>query len=136
MPTPSPSIRDLAERLLVATRTAPSSDPPVHEAVALCETLRLSLTRFAGADGVAALMRRALALARVEAPALNNVTLNANGHMEGLEGVADAPGGTEAAVALVAHVLALLGLLIGEPLTLSLVREGWPDASLPATLGM
>ena len=40
----------------------------VHEAVRLCEKLRISLTRFAGADGFISLLRRALVLARAEVP--------------------------------------------------------------------
>ncbi len=39
-------------------------------------------------------------------------------------------GGVEAAVAITAHLLGLLVTFIGEPLTLRLVREAWPDASL------
>ena len=39
-------------------------------------------------------------------------------------------GGAEAAVAITAHLLGLLVTFIGEPLTLRLVREAWPDASL------
>ena len=38
--------------------------------------------------------------------------------------------GGEAAVAITAHLLGLLVTFIGEPLTLRLVREAWPDASL------
>ena len=123
MATPSASMRELARRLLAASRTA--ADPPVHEAVAVCETLRLALTRFAGADGFAALLRRSLALARLEAPSLQSVRLGSNCHMEGLEEVTP-----DAVVALAAHLLGLLMTFIGEPLTLRLVRDGWPGASL------
>ena len=71
MDTPSPSIRDLARRLLAVEAASQSAaDPRVHEAVRVCEKLRISLTRFAGADGFASLLRRALALARAEVPAL------------------------------------------------------------------
>ena len=67
MDSPSPSIRSLSRTLLAfeaAGRTA--TDVPVHEAVRVCEKLRLSLTRFVGADGFAALQRRAIALARAD----------------------------------------------------------------------
>ena len=137
MSSPSPSNRDLARRLLTASRSATSAGAEaegrgsrVHEAVALCETLRTAVTSFAGPDGFAALLRRALALARVEAPALQNVRLGANGQIEGLEEIAGGEARTEAAVALAAHVLMLLVMFIGEPLTLRLVREGWPGATL------
>ena len=89
------------------------------------------LTRFAGADGFAALLRRALALARAEVPSLHGITVKADGSMEGLEELAaDAPNvGVDAAVAITAHLLGLLVTFIGEPLTVRLVREAWPDTS-------
>jgi hypothetical protein len=127
-------MRALTERLVASIRTAPSSDPPVHEAAALCERLGNSLIPFAGAEGFAALVRRALALARAEAPALQHVRLDANHHLQGLEEVAGDDNGSEAAVALGAHLLMLLVAFIGEPLTLRLVREGWPDTPLPSRL--
>ena len=34
---------------------------------------------------------------------------------------------------MVAELLKLLVMFIGEPLTLSLVREAWPDASIGIT---
>ena len=115
-------MQDLARRLLAASRAA--ADPPVHDAVAVCDTLRIALTKVAGADGFSALLRRALALARAEAPSLHGVKLGTNCHMEGLEEVT-----SEGAVALAAHLLELLVTFIGEPLALRLVREGWPDES-------
>ena len=38
--------------------------------------------------------------------------------------------GADAAVAIIAHLLGLLVTFIGEPLTLRLVGEAWPDALL------
>ena len=97
----------------------------------VCDKLRLSLTRFAGADGFASLLRRSVALARIEFPSLNRITVNPDCSMDGLEAlVADEPDrGVEATVALAAHLLGLLVTFIGEPLTLRLVRESWPDVS-------
>lgn len=99
----------------------------------MCARLGKALIPFTGADGYAALLRRALALARAEAPLLRNVTLDSSHRLEGLEGLARDEGG-EAAAALAAHLLALLVTFIGEPLTLRLVRQGWPDTPLPSTL--
>ena len=132
MDTPSSSMRDLARRLLAASQTA--SGPHVHEAVVVSEKLRISLTQFAGADGFASLLRRALVLASADVPSLQSVKIGADGRLEGFEQLAadtgtDAVGG-EAAVAITAHLLGLLVTFIGEPLTLRLVREAWPDASL------
>jgi hypothetical protein len=136
MDTPSPSIRDLARRLLAMEAASQSAaDPRVHEGVRVCEKLRVSLTRFAGVDGFTALLRRALALARAEVPALHGTPETAAGSMDGLEKVAaeggnSGVGGGDAAVAITAHLLGLLVTFIGEPLTVRLAREAWPDASL------
>lgn len=104
----------------------------MHQAVRVCEKLRISLTRFAGADGFTSLLRRALALARSEVPVLHGMQVKADGSLEGLEElVADhSSRGVEAAAAITTHLLGLLVTFIGEPLTLRLVREAWPDAAL------
>jgi hypothetical protein len=55
----SPSIRDLARRLLaVETEGQSVANSPVHEAIRVCEKLRVCLIRFAGPDGFTALLRR------------------------------------------------------------------------------
>jgi hypothetical protein len=127
MDKPSASIRDLARRLLSASRTG--TEPDGQEITRLCEKLRISLTRFAGADGFTSLLRRALALTSAEVPFLQSVKIGTNGRLEGLEKIAAGKAG-DAAVALTAHLLWLLVTFIGEPLALKLVRENWPDATL------
>ena len=111
--------------------TSPGAGPATeHEAVRVCQKLRVSLTRFAGADGFTSLLRRSLALARADVPSLKAVTLNPEGCLEGIEQLAaDSPeGATDASVAVTAHLLGLLVTFIGEPLMLRLVRDAWPDA--------
>ena len=122
-------MRDLARRLLAASQTA--SDPHVPEAVLVNEKLRMSLTQFAGNDGFASLLRRALALASAEVPALARTRVSADGRLEGVEQLAPRAGsaGGEEAVAITAHLLGLLVIFIGEPLTLRLVRAAWPESS-------
>ena len=136
MEEPSLAMRNLARRLLAleATPGATGAREAGHEAVRVCEKLRISLTRLAGADGFAALLRRTLALSRAEVPALSRITVEPDCAMDGLEALAseEADGGAAAAGALTAHLLGLLVTFIGEPLTLRLVREAWPDASLDA----
>jgi hypothetical protein len=131
MDAPSSSVRKLARRLLTleATNQSADTDARAHEAVRVCDKLRVSLTRFAGAEGFASLLRRALALARAEIPSLDRVKIRPDCSIEGLAELSrdDA---TEAAAALTAHLLGLLVTFIGQPLTLRLVREAWPDASL------
>ena len=123
----------LARRLLAVEAANPSaSDARVHEAVRVCDKLRISLTRFAGADGFTSLLRRALALARADIPSLDRVTVKPDCSMEGLEALAaeESDGGVEAAGALIAHLLGLLVTFIGAGLTVRLVGEAWPDALL------
>jgi hypothetical protein len=124
----SPSIRDLARRLLASSQTA--TDPHLHVAVLVSEKLRIPVTQFAGAAGFEALLRRALALASAEVPALRSAKISTDGRLEGFEQLASQTGSVrgEEAVAITAHLLGLLVTFIGEPLTLRLVREAWPEA--------
>ena len=133
MDTPSASLRSFARRLLVVEGASTGGvNPQVHVAARVCEKLRISLTRFAGHEGFASLLRRALALARAEAPALQALALRPDGLVVGLEALAadEKNGGPEAVVTLVSHLLGLLVTFIGEPLTRRLVAEAWPHASL------
>ena len=132
MSTPSASIRDWARQLLaVETAAQSASEAQAQEAVRVSEKLRISMTRFIGADGFTALLRRALALARADVPSLQNVKVTADGRLEGMkELAADARTGVEAATAVTEHLLELLVIFIDEPLTIRLMREAWPDASL------
>ena len=122
-------MRALARRLLALEAASDAGGAHSHEAVQVCQKLRISLTRFAGADGFAALLRRSLALARAEVPSLQSVTLTSAGCLEGIEQLdANTPNGaTEASVAIIAHLLGLLVVFIGEPLMLRLVRDAWPE---------
>jgi hypothetical protein len=135
MDTQSSSMRDLARRLLAREAASQSAiGTHVNEAVRVCEKLRTSLTKFAGADGFASLLRRALVLARAEVPSLQSVKVGADGRLEGLEQLAADTGTgaaeSEASVAITAHLFGLLVTFIGKPSTLRLLREAWPDTSL------
>lgn len=137
MTPPSRSTYDLARQLVAASQTA--SDPHVN-AVAVTELLRISLTRFAGADGFESLQRRAWTLASAEVPTLQNMKVGKGGRLEVSEQLADngfgivAIGAGDAAnqpaVAITAHLLELMFTFIGKRLTLRLVLEAWPDISL------
>jgi len=129
MATPSTSVRELARRLLLVE--AATTETEEHEAERVCEKLRISLTRFVGADGFTALMRRSLALSRAEVPALETVKLKADGCMEGLKDLVAATGdGNEAGAALTAHFLWLLVTFVGEPIAFRLVRDAWPEVKM------
>lgn len=132
MDTSSASIRDWAKRLLAAeTVNQSGSETQADGALRVSEKLRVPLTRFVGADGFTALLRRAVALARRDVPLLGNVKVTADGRLEGIkETTADAGTDIEAVAAITEHLLGLLVIFIGESLTLRLLRDAWPDASL------
>lgn len=121
-----------AQRLLAAEAANPSApDAQADEALRISEKLRISLIRFVGADGFTALLRRALVLARADIPWLEAVKVTLDGRLEGIgEFPAEAGTGVEAVTAITQHMLDLLVNFIGESLTLRLLRDAWPDASL------
>ena len=139
--TAAPEMRDLAHRLLayeaVAGKTSESK-----EAVTLrvYEKLRQSLGIFAGSVGFQSLASRALALARSEAPSLSAVRICEDGALQGLghgpgklenqidinkDRAGEYPAGDQGIV-LIARLLGLLRIFLGEALTLSLLRNAWP----------
>jgi hypothetical protein len=99
----------------------------------VCEQLRPQLVTLMGVGGFRALLLRALALASAEVPWLSAVKVKADGALEGLEGLPAKPdldAMLEGKVALLTQLLGLLVAFIGENLTLRLVREAWPKATL------
>lgn len=134
MSTTSPETQDLARRLLAFEAAHHNSSATgVDGAARVIDELRLRLIKLAGVDGFRALLSRALTLAKAEVPSLNMVQVSADGSLEGFEGIEQSheTGETgEAGKILVAHLLELLVTFIGEPLTLRLVRDQSPDASM------
>ncbi|MBK7752813.1 MAG: hypothetical protein IPI41_09470 [Flavobacteriales bacterium] len=128
----SPPLRDLAERLLADERDPGegASDPPVAR---VCGKLGALLSKLAGAAGYRSLLSRALALAQAEAPALKTLHVLPDGKLIGFYEATEGTHKEEFArseVALVAQLLGLLNTFIGEPLTLQLVKEAWPEIDL------
>ncbi len=134
MSTASSEIQDLARRLLAFEAAHDiSSAARVVVAVQVIEELRMRLIRLAGVDGFRSLLSRALTLAKAEVPSLNMVHVNTDGFLEGFDGIAqsqEAGAAEQAGIVLVAHLLDLLVTFIGGPLTLRLVRDAWPNASM------
>jgi hypothetical protein len=130
------SIRARAQRLLAMEAANKSaSDTSGQEIQRVLEKLGTSLAQLVGADGFVSLMRRALALARSEVPSLRIEKITADGHLEGMEEFAgEAKIDIEAGAAIVAHLLGLLVTFIGEPITLRLMIDIWPDESGPTTV--
>ena len=135
MSTASPEIQDLARRLLAFEAAHDNSSAAgVEVAVRVIEELRMRLIKLAGVDGFRSLLSRALTLAKAEVHSLSMVQVRADGSVEGFDGIEgsqeEAGAATQAGIVLVANLLELLVTFIGAPLTLRLVRDKWPDASM------
>ena len=113
---------ELAKRLVAFEGSSDlGSNTSVRGHIGVIEKLQILLTRFAGADGYMALMRRALALARVEMPGLDKPTLGISGIKTSLEKLTD-----EAGAVVIANLLDLMVVFIGGALTMTLLNEMWP----------
>lgn len=130
----SPEIKNLA-RCLVAFEAGRKTAPETGEddAERVIAELRFRLIKLAGVDGFCSLLNRALTLARAETPALESLQVSADGTLV----ARDSANATrlmenmgQGGVVLVAHLLELLVTFIGESLTLHLVRDAWPEASM------
>jgi hypothetical protein len=134
MSTTPPAIQKLARQLLAAKPASGGPSGDAAQIVRTCEKLRAPLAKFAGAAGFASLLSRALALAKRQAPSLEGLWVLADGTLMGFKEIPqdlpDAEATRQGGVILVTELLGLLVIFIGEPLTLSLVREAWPHASI------
>jgi hypothetical protein len=144
----TPQMRALAARL-VAHEAAVGSPADVHTPAAyrVFEKLGQPLTTLAGAAGFRSLLSRALMIAQREAPHLSEVRVNAEGSLEdpghvpsqenrnGDPKTTQDAGGQRAdgGLVLAAELLGLLYIFIGEAITLRLVRDIWPNASVLTT---
>jgi len=130
----TPEIRDFAERLIAYEATEnKSSETKTPAACRASEKLRPHLATLMGNVGFRALILRALALANPEVAWLRSVQVTADGSLEGFDEIETQVNPDEifeGCVVLAAHLLGLLVVLIGEGLTLRLVREAWPKLSL------
>jgi hypothetical protein len=134
--TTLPEMRDLAQRLLSYEASAGNTSEPVESTtLRVYQKLRQSLGELAGSAGFHALASRALTLARSEVPSLSAVQVGADGNLEGMS--ANEPSIKveldrvhEGGIILIARLLGLLFVFLGEALTLSLLRDAWPDAAL------
>jgi hypothetical protein len=134
-----PETRDLARRLLTyETMVGKSSEPLESPTLRVYEKLRQSLGTIAGVAGFQSLASRAMVLARSEAPSLHAAQIAADGSLRGLGEIehrididaeqADKDEADERGVVLIARLLGLLLVFLGEALTLSLLRVTWPGA--------
>lgn len=136
-PPPAPGItpeRSRAAWLLHCEGAdAADFDATLAAAERVCQKLSLRVARLVTAEGSQALLARALHLAAAEAPFLQGVRAGA---VPGLclVGVREQTGSAtpdqvlNGLVAVVAHLVGLLTLFIGEPLSGNLIHDVWPDA--------
>jgi hypothetical protein len=99
----------------------------------ICGKLRPSLAALVGNTGFGALLSRALALASPEVPWLRALHVTADGSLEvpaELKAQVDPEKMAEGRVVLLGKLLGLLIALIGETLTMQLMREVWPKLIL------
>ncbi len=140
----SPISRELAQALIVleaSRKKKPGvrrgADVPAisqAESVArVCEKLRVVLTGFAGTAGFRTLLLRALTLARAQEQSLTVLQVLEDGSLSGFENLRGKSNlaATESiglgGQLLVAQLLDLLVIFIGQPLMQQLVRSAWPD---------
>ena len=135
-----PTIVDLARRIL-AIEAARSrfhavheneADTQVDEAVRVCANLQTPLSRLTGPAGFWSLLSRALVLTKAEAPSLKVVQIRPDGTLAGFDQIEhdqDAGEFEKGRVVLVAQLLGLLAIFIGESLTRRLVCDTWPEAN-------
>ena len=130
--TASPEMRDLAHCLLTYEAIGSKVSEPVESAtLRVYEKLRQSLGEFVGVAGFYSLASRALALAKPEAPSLNAARVSGDGALQGLGEIEtqidmDNDLAGEGGIILIARLLGLLRIFLGEALTLSLLRNSWP----------
>lgn len=123
-----------AERLLGYERVSAGSAPGgATAAFRVSEKLRRVLSLLLGAGGFRALLTRALVLAQAEAPWLRAVQVTPEGTLEGL-GEPDSPSSdgriAKGEAVLIAQLLGLVVIFVGEAVMLRLVQEAWPKADL------
>jgi len=139
MPEVSPATRALARRVLLHEAGGHPEPAALAEAADRADArLRGRLGDLVGATGYTTLVARAVRLARVEVPALERVTVDvreaagAEGGLRGVREFALASDGDPAVVedgltAILAHVVGLLVIFIGEGLAVRLIGETWPE---------
>ena len=136
-----PQTRDLAQRLIAYESAAGKTSEPMElAAFRVCDTLRQPVSALAGVDGFRALLSRALALARAEAPILSALQVAADGSLQGLDELGpqiDKDQVREGGVILIAQLLGLLLRVLGEAMTSRLVTsEILPHFQVPPKSGI
>jgi hypothetical protein len=125
----------IGERLVaIERRREAGAGGAARAAFRVCDKLRPLLSTLAGAAGHRSLLARAVVLARARAPWLAELELGEDGAVRFPVELESRIGSDEVARGgrvLVDELLGLLGALIGEALTLRLLRNVWPEIVFP-----
>ena len=129
-PTPAePPAREIARRLIEGRPSKRTGDYTAARAsAAACDHLYQELSRWVGSDGCHALFTRALAQARTEYPALEQIQLRPRSepYIDGLAGTIMAHGDAATAGALesvLVRLIELLRRLIGDDMAMKLIER-------------
>jgi len=128
-------MRAFAKQLLALEMKANhhGTDADLPAIFRVCERLRTRVAVLSGVSGFRALLSRALTISNREVPWLKKFRAKADGSLEGIDEIKERLADEEifqGGLVLVAELVGLMIAFIGEDLTVRLVREVWPDASL------
>ena len=124
-----PLAGQVARRLINSRRSERAGgDSPARAAASACDHLYRELSRWVGPDGCHALFTRALAQARAEYPALEQIQLRARSepYIDGVAQTIMAHGDAATAEALesmLVRLVELLGRLIGDDMGMRLIER-------------
>jgi hypothetical protein len=135
MGTRSSGIEHLAMRLLALEPPHPGfANVEMDHALQAFAKIRAPLVKLAGTAGFTTLLARAVALASKRDPSLMHLRVENDGSLTGLDQLPRALNGNalkhHGGAIILTELLGLLISFVGESLTLTLVREAWPDAEL------
>lgn len=130
----NPMIRNFARRL-IAHEAAESQRSLAGKPVPFCavyEKLREPLARFAGHIGLLPLLHRALTRSKETFPWLGELQIESDGFMERPAATAqrDQKEIANGEAAFLSNLLGLLVTFLGAGVTLHLVQDVWPQASI------
>ena len=126
----TPTVRDLARLLLTLEARRSEHGQEVQTDLRAFEKLQAYLTNLVGVTGFRALLARALALATAEVGWLRNVRVLDDATFKGFtEAATQQPAKDVAAAraAILAHLIGLLVIFLGEAITLRFVQDVWPE---------
>ena len=129
----TPGIQNLSRRLIAIEADNCSPDKLASITARACDKLRGPIAKLVGVVGFHSLLSRALMMAKAEIPPQYVVQAKLDGTFNGLDGI-DRIEDAAVGVVIVAKMLGLLNIFIGEPLMLLLVRDAWPDTVIDETI--